>query len=482
LFMSELMEAKKLAHALQVWPRLLLFVCVLLTPTCLRAASGAVTPEHEARAQKLLQDNLRPTLAFWENLRAAHGGRKLSMQSFFKLVHANIGSRFTGVWGIKNNKVFQLDKEGELRYDKEQMIKESKPNRGAAESLKASLWLAIEDAPNYGVRLPDCVFVYNAADSPMCGHYSRVNCSDYTYAPTLSIMSLDPDIMRKLRPESAPKVYPDLLVPLFRYLGYSLYTTVGNASHHEAVLQRMGKGQDWTVANRVVPTKFSWEDKTSKLFFRGNKYCPHLRQVVCPRLFLTNLSIHNQDRLDILCGGLGQPYLDELREHGWPPRRYDAMPMWNKYKYLASLDGLAGSSRILPLLHSGSVVVRQQLSPYLEWFYKSLQPGVHYEEIFKVGPNGEVLIEDALELVDKLHADDAYAQRLAHNALEFAQTYLVREVMFLYLKGLLEAYLDLFDLKDMQEYLASVDDPGNPQLFKAQARAWKQDWRTVRLS
>eukprot|EP00983_Pelagomonas_calceolata_P003522 114597-Pelagomonas_calceolata.AAC.1 len=102
--------AKKLAHALQVWPRLLLFVCVLLTPTCLRAASGAVTPEHEARAQKLLQDNLRPTLAFWENLRAAHGGRKLSMQSFFKLVHANIGSRFTGVWGIKNNKVHSAAK------------------------------------------------------------------------------------------------------------------------------------------------------------------------------------------------------------------------------------------------------------------------------------------------------------------------------------------------------------------------------------
>eukprot|EP00967_Tisochrysis_lutea_P078478 scaffold106867_cov18-Tisochrysis_lutea.AAC.1 len=50
--------------------------------------------------------------------------------------------------------------------------------------------------------------------------------------------------------------------------------------------------------------------------------------------------------------------------------------MHAQYKYLASLDGLAGSSRILPLLHSGSVVVRQQLSPYLEWFYKSLQPGV----------------------------------------------------------------------------------------------------------
>eukprot|EP00983_Pelagomonas_calceolata_P054390 1143665-Pelagomonas_calceolata.AAC.4 len=46
-----------------------------------------------------------------------------------------------------------------------------------------------------------------------------------------------------------------------------------------ANLQGELTGQDWTVANRVVPTKFSWEDKTSKLFFRGNKYCPHLVRV-----------------------------------------------------------------------------------------------------------------------------------------------------------------------------------------------------------
>ncbi|KAF5831643.1 hypothetical protein DUNSADRAFT_12771 [Dunaliella salina] len=209
------MEANQNAHALQVRPRLLLFVCVFLSADFFHATSGAVTPEHEARAQKLLQDNLKPTLAFWENLRAAHGGRKLTMQSFFKLVHSNVGSRFTGFWGIKDNKVFQLDKEGELRYDKELMIKEGKPNRGAAESLKASFWLAVEDASKYGVRLPDCVFVYNAADSPMCGQLSRINCSDYTYAPTLSIMSLNSDIMRKLRPASPPKLYPDLLVPLF---------------------------------------------------------------------------------------------------------------------------------------------------------------------------------------------------------------------------------------------------------------------------
>ncbi|KAF5831642.1 hypothetical protein DUNSADRAFT_12770, partial [Dunaliella salina] len=239
--------------------------------------------------------------------------------------------------------------------------------------------------------------------------------------------------------------------------------------------------QKWSLANRVVPTKLPWENRTSKLFFRGSMYCPHLRQVVCPRLFLTNLSVHNPDRLDIFCAGVGKPYLDELRQHGWPTQRYDAMPRWNQYKYQASLDGLGGSSRILPLMHSGSVLVRQQLSPYLEWFYKSLHPGVHYEEILKEGPNGEVLLEDALELVDKLHADDAYARRLAHNSLEFAQTHLVREVMLLYLKGLLEAYLDLFDARDMQEYLESVGDPGSPQLFLAQARAWKQDWRTVRL-
>jgi len=46
-----------------------------------------------------------------------------------------------------------------------------------------------------------------------------------------------------------------------------------------------------------------------------------------------------------------------------------------QYKYLANLDGPVGSSKMLPLLHSGSVVVAQQTSPFVEWYFQSLKPG-----------------------------------------------------------------------------------------------------------
>lgn len=36
---------------------------------------------------------------------------------------------------------------------------------GAAGSMKASFWLALEDAASFGFRIPDMVFVYNAADT-----------------------------------------------------------------------------------------------------------------------------------------------------------------------------------------------------------------------------------------------------------------------------------------------------------------------------
>eukprot|EP00983_Pelagomonas_calceolata_P074333 1152522-Pelagomonas_calceolata.AAC.2 len=144
------------SNAARRWPKALMLTCFLLTIS-LHAASGTVTGEHEARAQKLLQENLVPTLEFWKEVRTLNGGRKLTMQNWFKTANVNLGSRFVAFWGIKNNKVWQLDKDGELRSSNDAMMLEGKPNRGAAESMKNSLWLAIEDASAHGVNLPDVV-------------------------------------------------------------------------------------------------------------------------------------------------------------------------------------------------------------------------------------------------------------------------------------------------------------------------------------
>lgn len=80
--------------------------------------------------------------------------------------------------------------------------------------------------------------------------------------------------------------------------------------------------------------------------------------------------------------------------------------------------------------------------------------GTHYEEIFKPGPDDKIDFDDALTLVDQLRNDDAYARRIAENGLAFAQTYLIKEVMLVYLRELLIAYKDLFE--DMGESMKTV--------------------------
>jgi len=128
--------------------------------------AGSIDPaEVEARAQKLLADNLQPLLDYWGRLRAARGGRKLTMQHFFKTVKhtAERRGKHVNSWGVLNGRVVRLDKEGEARYGPDAMMKEGLPNRGAAETMKRSLLLAIEDGIARGMSFPDVMFTYNVA-------------------------------------------------------------------------------------------------------------------------------------------------------------------------------------------------------------------------------------------------------------------------------------------------------------------------------
>ncbi|KAF5830146.1 hypothetical protein DUNSADRAFT_14964 [Dunaliella salina] len=457
-----------------------LLVCLVCT---LQVVSGLVTEEHAARAQELLRENLHATLAHWHGLRA-NGGQKLTMQNFFRTANKHMHHPAVSFWGIKNNKVFQLNKDGELRNSSNAMIAEGRPNRGAAETMKSSLWLAIEDAASHGVSMPDMVFIYNVADDPMCG--LRLDCSDGKFAPPISLMGLDPSAVPQPPPPRKPRLFPDILVPIFKNLGYSRQTTVSLAQHHQNVLNRVGGSPlAWSERNRIRAESVPWQDKVPQMFFRGTRYCPTVplrdkSRSICPRVHLTNLSIHHQEQLNIMITGLPPPYLQELKDHNWQARRTDVMAEWSKFKYVASIDGIGGSNRVLALFHLGSVVVKQHKSPYIEWFYNSIKPGVHFETVFKEGPDGTKHFDDAVDLVDKLRTDDAYAKHLADNGLGFARNYLTLEVLLVYLRELLLAYKDLFE--DMDEYISRLGDTGSSALFMKQAQLWDTDWRTVAAS
>ncbi len=116
----------------QITAPMLLHVCICLCVLWLHSpAQALVTPEHEASARKLLQDNLHVSLAHWHKLRAEQG-RKLTMQTFFRTAYRHLKNPHIAFWGIKNNKVYQLDKDGELRYSTDAMLQDGKPNKGAA--------------------------------------------------------------------------------------------------------------------------------------------------------------------------------------------------------------------------------------------------------------------------------------------------------------------------------------------------------------
>lgn len=103
------------------------------------------------------------------------------------------------------------------------------------------------------------------------------------------------------------------------------------------------------------------------------------------------------------------------------------------YKYHLSLDGVTAPwPGFVWKLASGSVVIRQN-SPYIQWFYKGVQPHIHY------APTKEDL-SDLLTVFETLENNPQQAQKLTQNAHQFSAENLTYEQMLLYLKAVVDQY------------------------------------------
>ncbi|CAK0901584.1 unnamed protein product [Prorocentrum cordatum] len=135
------------------------------------------------------------------------------------------------------------------------------------------------------------------------------------------------------------------------------------------------RGHDWDSSNsftELLPTRpeedclerSPWGDSTSRPFGY--------------RRWLASQSEPGEPLAGELDVGLtGAPSFVEAQH---PGRKYAApVPMEDhaRHKYLLHLDGTTASNRLLKLLMLGSVVLKQD-SVYQEWFYRHLQPGVHF--------------------------------------------------------------------------------------------------------
>ncbi|KAG2500691.1 hypothetical protein HYH03_001457 [Edaphochlamys debaryana] len=123
-----------------------------------------------------------------------------------------------------------------------------------------------------------------------------------------------------------------------------------------------------------------------------------------------------------------------------------------RFRYTLNLDGITASYRLAKLLSLNSVVLKQA-SPWIEWYYRSLVPNVHYVSFW------EHSRDDVLYVIDSLRRQsDKNLQAMASRGQEFAYHYLRPEARKLYWRQALTEYRKLFG-EDMDQYIDKQELP-----------------------
>ena len=114
---------------------------------------------------------------------------------------------------------------------------------------------------------------------------------------------------------------------------------------------------------------------------------------------------------------------------------YLAPKYQQKYKYLLAVDGNTFPSSLVWQLSINSAVIKNR-SPYLEWYYRGIQDGVHYISY-------DTDCHDLKDVIEYLRANDDHAKQMAQAGMEFANKYLTHEGYAYYIYHLLHAYAKL---------------------------------------
>ncbi len=183
-----------------------------------------------------------------------------------------------------------------------------------------------------------------------------------------------------------------------------------------------------------------WEEKVRIAFWRGMtsgwNYTPHEWDLKSR----SRLVLFSQEHPEVVDAAFTSPYslqsdVKKVME------QYGLFQPWNypvdfvQYKYLISVDGNTFASNFWWQLFSNCTAMKHE-SDFIEWFYKGVQPYIHY---FPYELDLFDFEETMLWL--KLHDDDA--KRIAENGSLFAKEYLSNEGLIVYFYRLLLAYASL---------------------------------------
>ncbi len=180
-----------------------------------------------------------------------------------------------------------------------------------------------------------------------------------------------------------------------------------------------------------VVDKLSWESKTPIAFFRGAD------TGIEDRLRLTLFSYHHPELVDATFHRVERPEVRVLLES--IGKQIVGAPIEHHfhYKYLFDVDGYASTySRCRWILLSNSLLLKVQ-SDYCQWYYKALQPFIHFMPIRRD-------LSDLIDMLEFLKSHDAQARQIAELGRGVASELFSREAVDRYVITLLEEYANRF--------------------------------------
>ncbi|KAG2500690.1 hypothetical protein HYH03_001456 [Edaphochlamys debaryana] len=238
---------------------------------------------------------------------------------------------------------------------------------------------------------------------------------------------------------------------------FSLIKQWGQTKDEDILVPVTTGKANWTLYN------FPWDEKVDQAVFRGRAYC-HSRYFfytnrTCSRTYFAAQAQKSKEwREHVDVGVLSgddavsrEVVIDgrrfNLRTVGFLPFSESA-----RFRYTLNLDGITASYRLAKLLSLNSVVLKQA-SPWIEWYYRSLVPNVHYVSFW------EHSRDDVLYVIDSLRRQsDKSLQAMASRGQEFAYHYLRPEARKLYWRQALTEYRKLFG-EDMDQYIDKQELP-----------------------
>ena len=215
----------------------------------------------------------------------------------------------------------------------------------------------------------------------------------------------------------SPQTHSDILYPAWSFHcggpALDLYPT--------------GVGEWDKMRHRIAASASDWDSKEEVAFFRGSRTSSERDELIL-------MSRRHSDLIDAQYTK-NQAWRSLADTLGREPAATVSFESQCKYKYLLNMKGVAASFRYKHLFLCKSVVLNVE-SDWIEFFYPTLRPWVHYVPV----------ASDLSDLLLKLHflkENDSIAREIADRGFHFVWNHLTPESVPFYWQQLLLQYTNL---------------------------------------